>query len=452
MKYLVFPKFKLEVGMSKQKVILFPSKTQIGQEALRSLADSTHFEPYEINTCGEFPYDVDDPEIGQHLAKYYFDRHPHEKNEALCYLCHDEAIYKLRNDKTGVPAKTVEICRDKKLTYETLADIVKCPKVYPVSALFNYTAFNDGDLFLKPRRGQGSVGCRRIADTISYDDFQLYDDDTDLVCEYLPGKEFSIDAFTDRHGELRFCQARERLETKNGIATKTRLVEPIWGDKDYYGHRSDFHFQYTASAISERLGMRGAWFFQMKQDKDGELTLLEVAPRIAGSSGIHRANGVNLVELTLWDALGEDVEIHYQDIVTESNRKLTSGVKDFTDYNTIYVDFDDCLFNNSNFNIDLIAVLAKFKMNGAKIVMATRNHEVRAIIDMYVTREQQIFLTGLFDRIRVIGDDVTKGCDAVQEHLDDLPAAAIDDSFSELQSYPDFVYKFKPSVFIEVYG
>ena len=56
----------------------------------------------------------------------------------------------------------------------------------------------------------------------------------------------------------------------------------------------------AARTISRHLGMRGAWFCQFKRDVEGRLTLLEVAPRIAGASGINRTElGVNLTERML---------------------------------------------------------------------------------------------------------------------------------------------------------
>ena len=39
--------------------------------------------------------------------------------------------------------------------------------------------------------------------------------------------------------------------------------------------------------------MNGSWFFQMKRDSEGHLKLLEIAPRIGGTSSLYRIKGVN---------------------------------------------------------------------------------------------------------------------------------------------------------------
>lgn len=43
-----------------------------------------------------------------------------------------------------------------------------------------------------------------------------------------------------------------------------------------------------AQTISERLKLKGAWFFQVKLATNGILILLEVAPRIAGTMAVNR--------------------------------------------------------------------------------------------------------------------------------------------------------------------
>lgn len=113
--------------------------------------------------------------------------------------------------------------------------------------------------------------------------------------------------------------------------------------------------------------MRGAWFFQIKGDK-----LLEIAPRIAGSSGINRAYGVNLTELTLWDFLGHDVALP----VVESNgvqtmRRLDTKIIG-VDFQSVYVDIDDTIFMDGKPNPDMVAMLYKWYNAGKNVHLITR--------------------------------------------------------------------------------
>ena len=68
-------------------------------------------------------------------------------------------------------------------------------------------------------------------------------------------------------------------------------------------------FETLAGRINEALEMRGAWFFQVKENSQRKLVLLEIAPRIAGSMGLVRNQGVNLPLLSLYDAADLDVVI-----------------------------------------------------------------------------------------------------------------------------------------------
>lgn len=128
--------------------------------------------------------------------------------------------------------------------------------------------------------------------------FYLKKDPTLLILDYLPGKEYTIDCFTDRHGVLRFVGPhRERARILNGISVNSFPVkDPV--------------FSNMAEVINKNLKLRGVWFFQVKEAKDGELGLMEIAPRVGGTMGLTRNMGVNLPLLTILDAM--DTEINEQ--------------------------------------------------------------------------------------------------------------------------------------------
>ena len=109
-----------------------------------------------------------------------------------------------------------------------------------------------------------------------------------IICEYLPGEEYTIDCFSDRERGLLFAGARRRRRIRNGIAvnTVTEQLPEVWG---------------IAETIGNELRLRGAWFFQLERVSGGELTLLEVAPRIAGAMAAHRVMGVNVPLLSIFE-------------------------------------------------------------------------------------------------------------------------------------------------------
>ena len=45
-----------------------------------------------------------------------------------------------------------------------------------------------------------------------------------IVTEYLPGREYTVDCFSDRDQGLQYCAPRLRVRTRNGIAMDSRSV------------------------------------------------------------------------------------------------------------------------------------------------------------------------------------------------------------------------------------
>jgi hypothetical protein len=339
----------------KKKVLVFPCGSEVGLEIHRCLRNSKHFELYgasSVKDHGRFVYDfctevphVSDPDFLEEI-KFVCT----VKKIDYILPAHDDALEALCDFPNVVtsPPETVRICRSKTSTYRHLPDLAP-----------DYA--NDYPCFVKPDKGQGSKGAE-----IAYsreDVWRIRDKNNgDIVTrEYLPGPEFTVDCFTDRFGKLRFCEGRSRDRIKNGISVETKRVERP-------------EFRQFAENICERLTMRGAWFFQVKERANGELKLLEIAPRIAGSSGLWRAYGVNLVELSLWDAVEKDVDFIFQDIGATMSRALDCKIGFDYRVKSVYCDFDDCLlFEDNRINAPLYAYLLDCAKNGIYVCIVSRD-------------------------------------------------------------------------------
>src|SRR5690606_14983426 len=145
-------------------------------------------------------------------------------------------------------------------TYNTMSDTICVPRTF--SSIDEIDSF---PVFVKPDRGQGS----KDATTIKSREQLVYtvkNIDEPLICEYLPGEEFTIDCFSSK-SVLLFAGALRRIRMRNGIAMSTERVELAEAAP-------------LAEAIADKIKMRGAWFFQVRRRSNGDLALLEVAPRI----------------------------------------------------------------------------------------------------------------------------------------------------------------------------
>lgn len=186
---------------------------------------------------------------------------------------------------------TIRITRDKWLTYNKLKDIIPFPK--------SFIQLNDIDvdfpLFIKPREGSGSKDAHLVLNNKDLD-FHFNSINEPIIQEYLPGKEYTVDCLADYEGNLIICIPRERIETKCGISIKGRIIKSK-------------EIEEIALKISSNLKFFGPFFFQLKEDYNGTLKIMEINSRISGTMSLSSASGVNIHSLAVRMLMGEKIEI-----------------------------------------------------------------------------------------------------------------------------------------------
>lgn len=400
--------------MSVKKVLVFPCGSEIGLEINRALAHSTHFRLVGASS-------VDDH--GRHVYRHYVGGLPHidapDFIDALNRViaaeqidfvvpAHDSAVLKMAEQADAIrarvvtsPAETCRICRSKAATYEALQGCLAIPQRYAADAALPFP------VFLKPDVGQGSKGTA-LAHTPHEVQTLLQRDPSLLVLEYLPGREYTVDCFTDRHGRLRFAEGRERARILNGISVNARPLD-------------DPRFRALAERINARLELRGVWFYQVKERADGELALLEVAPRVAGTMALLRVSGVNFIELSLYDAMDCEVAILRNPLRLEIDRALCSRYALDYPYDWVYLDFDDTLIVDGAVNGEAMRLLYQWRNQGKRVVLLSKHR-----FDIQQSLARHAISPALFERIVIL--------DAAQEKadfIDQRPAIFVDDSFAE---------------------
>ncbi len=229
-----------------------------------------------------------------------------------------------------------------------------------------------------------------------------------IILEYLPGKEFTVDCFTDASGRLLFAGPRERSRIAGGISVHTATMPARDG------------FLHLAESIQSKVNLMGAWFFQVKQRGDGTLVLMEIASRMAGPSGVYRVKGVNFASLSIFTAFGVPVSILMNDYEVEMDRALGSRFKSNIYFEHAYIDFDDTVVVEGKVNLTLIAAIQHF-INSGKVIHLITKHEKN------ITETLTLFrILAIFDEIIHLekGDDKWR-------HITHGPAIFIDDSFAE---------------------
>ncbi len=250
-------------------------------------------------------------------------------------------------------AETARICRDKRLTYDLFADGDFLPRLYTdVSEI-------DAPVFVKPTRGQGGYGARLLK--VGDPSVSAIDWDTEVVCEFLPGDELTVDCLTDRHGELLGVFPRSRDRTLGGISVAGHALQA-----------SD-EIRAMAETMNDRLDFLGMWYFQVRQDVHGRFKLLEISARGSGSQVLTRARGVNLPLLSVYAAMGRDIVVSENSYEVRVDRTLTSMFDINYDYAKVYLDYDDTVINARGVDPDIMRLVYQFRNDRKAIILITRH-------------------------------------------------------------------------------
>lgn len=186
--------------------------------------------------------------------------------------------------------QTAERCNDKYAASVVLQDHgVAAATSYLPDTLPPAPAF---PLFVKPRRGRGSVGAFPVHDARELTFFLQYVKDP-VIQEYLEGPEFTIDVLCDLHGRPISIVPRERLVIRAGVSDRGRTVDdPALID--------------LGLACTDAFEFRGAVNIQCRQ-RHGSPTVFEINPRYSGGIPLTIAAGADFPKLMLEMTLGRSV-------------------------------------------------------------------------------------------------------------------------------------------------
>lgn len=297
--------------------------------------------------------------------------------------------------------KTSAICRDKQKTYDLFADTSFVPHIF--SGDDNITSF---PIFIKPKIGQGSVGTRVVG---SSDELVAVDAEENVISEFLPGEEYTVDCLTDKNGKLAVISPRSRDRTLAGVsvAGQSKSVTK--------------EIQHIADTINERLTFSGLWFFQIKKDAKGDFKLLEISTRCAGTMCLTRVLGANLPLLSVYVALGYDVAATMNPYHVKVDRTLINRYEIDYDYDTVYLDFDDTVIVDQRVHPYTLLFIYQCQSAGKKIYLITKHAEdISATLRRYKLDEQ------LFTRIIHLRPEEHK-----IEEINPKKAIFIDNAFQE---------------------
>lgn len=356
---------------NKIRVLVFPCGSEIGLEIFRSLKYSRHVELVGANSVddhGKFVYTeyfgnipfVDEPDFEEVFQKVLLEN----KIDAV-YPTMDRVISRLSEIGDSLPCKvlgspkeTNRLALSKSKTYQFFKDKISIPMVY--SSLDEISSF---PIFSKPDIGYGSRGTKKLY-SIEEAKKRKQQHPEHLLLEYLPGEEYTVDCFTDRFGKLLFIGPRKRGRIQKGISVNTSPAPELLEEVTQ-----------IANSINEEVALRGAWFFQVKKNQNDELSLLEFATRLGGSSSLFRAKGINFALMTIFDAFNYPVEANENSYGVELDRALDQRFKFDFEYDAVYVDLDDCLIFGNKINSELVRFIHQSINKSKKVILITKHEK-----------------------------------------------------------------------------
>ena len=315
----------------------------------------------------------------------------------------------IRAKVLGADAETSRICRDKRETFALFRDCDFCPRVdrevcqYPV--------------FVKPRTGQGGVGAFRLdgpEDVPNHVDWENM-----VICEYLPGEEFTVDCVTDRDGVLRGVYPRSRRRVLAGMT--------VHGSSELLTDE----IRAMAGTINARLKFLGLWYFQIRKGADGRFKLMEISARCSGTMCLTRARGVNLPLLSIYTAVGRDISVFCNDYAVTADRTLITRYQMGYAYTRVYLDLDDTLITEGTVCLQTIRFVYQCFNQSIPLTLLTRHAcDYGESAEAYL--ERCCVSVNLFDEIISISYQQEKA-DFIQPE----GAIFIDNAFAERKAVHD---------------
>lgn len=132
-----------------------------------------------------------------------------------------------------------------------------------------------------------------------------------LVTEYLPGPEYSVDAFMGSKLQVAVPRLRQAIRTGITFRSRTELRDDMVT---------------TTLQAARHMGLQYAFGFQFKMDRAGAPQVLECNPRIQGTMVASMFSGANVIWFGIKELLGEPVEKLDESLQPSSFHRFWGGV------------------------------------------------------------------------------------------------------------------------------
>jgi len=192
------------------------------------------------------------------------------------------------------PYETIKTCNDKLLLYEVFKGFDFCPRYLVTQRREELLGlFGRNKVLVKPRVSRGSRGVH-VFETPEAVRGELITE-KNIFCEYLPGREYTVDALCDLEGNLVLAIPRLRMKTEKGVSIHGKTEK----------NKKILKF---VEEICNTLKFIGPINIQFKYDSKEKPKLVEINPRLSGGFPITVASGLNPLEILFRMIEGERID------------------------------------------------------------------------------------------------------------------------------------------------
>jgi carbamoyl-phosphate synthase large subunit len=268
-------------------------------------ARDEHFIRKVLEFCLQNEVDVILPLVTLELFKFAAHKEIFRKN-GIKIIVSDFEFLSIANDKSAL---FVHLHNQGVITPDF--KIVSASDFTGLKNAFQDLGYPERPLVFKPSISNGSRGVRIVNSNIDKLDLLLnhkpnslymtYDEMLDtfldvqfpelLVMEYLPGEEYTIDTI-NYNGITELIIPRLRTRTSGGISTEGKFV------------KNEEIINYSEKILST-MSLHGPIGLQVKKAIDGSFKILEINPRIQGTSVAALGIGVNLALMAINQEIGK---------------------------------------------------------------------------------------------------------------------------------------------------
>lgn len=352
----------------KKNILIYHCGADIGLELYESLRYSIHFKVYGANSkdsIADLMFDEEVIRLPSINEVHFIDKLNITINKFkidLIFPTHDDVVYFFSQNENKINTKIVgsnafinEIVRDKSKTYNFFRDSGFVPRIYS-----DLKEIKKYPVFCKPKVGYGSIGAIKINTKKDLNN-EIFNDN--VILEYLPGREFTVDCFSDLNNELLYAFPRMRSTIRNGVSYVNIEAEEEIIEICYK----------IGLEINNLLQFKGLWFFQVKEDVNGELKLLEICSRVATTMAFDRYKGVNLPLLTVFTYFDMPVNISVFHKNIKLYRYTQTKPKYHFKFENLYIDFDDTLIIDEKVCAEAMSLIYQSKNKKIKVYLITKH-------------------------------------------------------------------------------